>query len=479
MKISELKNKKIRFFLLQSNDTWLFLFKEFYFWYLLNLLIDKLWFKLWNIEAEIVFPFKKYLNNLYDKSLFFEEEVYIFYLENAYHSNNYWYQFVNDFLDKINERWEKKEVYIYSLKISLEEANELLRKYDFVKLIIRTDIEYFFNKFFFDNLKMEDIPNILFKTDNWIVETKKESVEYDLWEYILWWHYSWYIDKFKLSKDYIISILDNDNKYTDDLVTYRWPKEKRINDFRYRPDTSAMISTWRWCKYNCSYCYRWVKYSKVRLIPLDIIKKDLDYLSSMYYEDIYVYDDCFLTTNIWRIDEIINLFSNYNFYYGISIRYEICSAEIFEKLSNINLYRVQIWLQSISLSTNANTWRGLNLSKFKYLVKNFRERWTIVSIDIILWLPWETLKDFIDTLNFAVSLDPWSIHINTLFLNPWTKLTKEKDKYWIATNEDKKLLFSVPTLVSSNSFSQADIVIAKKYIEKISKKYLSTKIILR
>lgn len=479
MVLKDLKNKKIKFFLLQSKYTEMFLFKEFSFWYLLNLLIDRLWFLLKNIEVEIVFPFNKYLDNFYNRLPSFKEDVFVFYLENYYYGNNYWYNFVIDVLEKLKDYDCPPDVYIYTLKTESKESLYFLEKYKFVKIVIRNDIEYFFNEYFFKNVDLKDIPNIIVQ-ENWnIFETKKENITYDLGDYILWWHYSWYLNKFKLSKDYIINLLDEDDWWTDKILTHILPKDKKIANFRYLFDVDAMISTWRGCLYNFSYCYRWIKYSKIRQVPLDIVKKDLDYLKEMYYRSVYLYDDCFLTSNWDRLDSLLELLSNYDFFYWISIRYEMCNSDIFTKLQQIKLYSVQIVLQSISMDSNKTTWSWLDLIKFKDLVLQFRNKWTIVSIDIILWLPWEKLKDFLKTVTFAASLDPWSIHINTLFLNPWTKLSLEQEKYWIKTNVKEKWIFSVPKLLSSDTFSEKDIELARIYVGKLMIKYPNTKIILR
>lgn len=465
---------------MQSNDTGLILFKEFYFWYLLNLLIDKLGFNLYNIEAEIVYPFKKYLIELFSQLENFKEELFVIYLENAYHSNNYSFDFVCELCDRIEKQDHKPDIYIYSLKISHKESVYLLDRYEFIKIVIRTDIEYFFYEIFNQNKLLDQVANIVYKDEsNKIITTEKQKLIYELWDYLLGGHYSGYLNKFKPSKDYIINLLDDDEDDTSDLVTYLRPKSKKIADFRYRPDTGAMISTGRWCRYNCTYCYRWVKYSTVRQVPLDVIEKDLEYLKEMYYEDIYVYDDCFLTTNVDRLEDVLSLMWKYDFYYGLSIRYEMCNPKVFDMLKNINLYRVQIGLQSISLEANKITGRGLNIERFKWIVQKFRERGVVVSIDIILWLPWETLKDFLKTVTFALSLDPGSIHINTLFLNPGTQLYDKQEEYWIVTNSESKTLFSVPALVSSDSFSERDIEIARKFVEKLANKKHNTRIILR
>jgi|SaaInlStandDraft_5_1057022.scaffolds.fasta_scaffold00953_6 biotin synthase-like enzyme len=475
----DLQHKKIRFFLTQSNDTWMYLFKEFYFWYLINLLIDKIGFKLVNIEAEIVFPFQKYFNGLINKISEFREDYFIFYFENSYHSNYYWYEYIIKCLDELKKTNSKIKVILYSLKISEKEALDLMGKYDFIVLCIRTDIEYFFNEYFYNNISIENIDNIIYRDWINIHKTEISNVDYDLSNYIIWWYYSWYLDKFVKSKDYIINIMDDDEWKTSKYISTLRSKDFKINQFRYSSNVSAMISTWRWCKYKCSYCFRGVKYSKVRQIPLDIIKKDLDYLKSMHYEEIYIYDDCFLTTNFDRLESLINLLNQYDFYYWISIRYEMCIAKTFELLKSMKFYRIQIWLQSISSFSNTESGRGVNIDKFRQIVKYFRKNWIKISIDLILWLPWDTLKDFIDSFNFTVKLDPGSIHINSLFLNPGTKLYEKQKEYWIKLKKDKDDLFIVSWIESSDTFSKLDFEIARRYVWKVSDKLTNTKVLLR
>ena len=478
MLLNELKTKSIRFFVTQSNDMWMILMKEFYFWYLLNLLIDKLDFKLNNINLEIVYPTNNYINNLFKNCKYFKEEYFVFYLENSYHSNNYSLNFLKVFLDKAE--LSNKKIIIYSKKINDEKSEILLKNYENIILIIKSEIEYFFYQFFYNKLDINNIWNLIYRQTNWsLIYTKKEDVNYDLKDYILWWHYSWYLDKFQKSKDYIMNMIDDDNDRTSNLLTYNYPKNIKISHFRNQTDDFAMISSGRWCKYKCNYCYRWAKFSKIRNIPITIIKKDLDYLNNNFYKNIYFYDDCFLTTNYDRIDAILWLMSKYQFKYWISIRYEICSDEIFEKLLKINFYRIQIWLQSTSFIGNKASWRNVNIEKFKLLILKFNEKNIHTSIDIILWLPWDSLNDFIETLNFAISLNPWNIHINTLFINQWTKLYDEIDKHWIITNNPDNYLFSAPNILESKTFSKKDIILAKKYVEKIKEKIKSINIILR
>jgi radical SAM superfamily enzyme YgiQ (UPF0313 family) len=242
-----------------------------------------------------------------------------------------------------------------------------------------------------------------------------------------------------------------------------------------------MLTTWRWCKYNCSYCYRWVKYSAVRQISLETIKKDLDYLSELKYEYVSLYDDCFITTNLDRLDELISLLGKYSFIYRISVRFEVCSSEVLDKISKLRIEKIQIWLQSISIEVNKEIKRWFNKKRFEEILLKLRSLWISVSLDLIIWLPWEWLKWFLKTFNYAVSLNPSGIHVNTLFLNPWTELYKKQKEYWITTDNSKSIasLFHVNTVKSSNDFSEKDIIMAKKYVSYYMKKIKSIDFVLR
>ncbi len=242
-----------------------------------------------------------------------------------------------------------------------------------------------------------------------------------------------------------------------------------------------MLATWRWCKYNCSYCYRWVKYSNIRQISLETLKKDLDYLTNLKYKYIYIYDDCFITTNLNRLDEIIKLLNNYDFEYQLATRYEVCTSENLLKLSKLNIKRIQIWLQSISLDVNKTIKRWFNKNEFELTIQQIKNLWIKVSLDIILWLPWEWIKWFIKTFNYAVTLNPSNININSLFLNPGTELYKNKKKYWIITKTSNitKNLFHVQSIKSSNSFSIIDIKFARKYVLYYINKLKNINIVLR
>ena len=330
--IKQIKKKNIRIFPFQTKDVSFLLYNDLSCGYLLSLLIDKLWFSIFQFNITYIFPFNKFVDKILSELKSFKEEYFIFFLENYFHSSNYAMSFIKIILEKLKKQETKPYIIIHSIKAPKNEIINLINKYDFVLLIITWDIEKFFNDFFYKKIKIEDIWNIIYKDDKWEIKiNKQENITENLWEYIIWAYHTKYYSFFPKVKDNIIAIID-DNKDSNDNIYYKWSKYKIIKYFRYSWETEAMLSTWRWCKYNCTYCYRWVKYSIVRQIPLKIIKKDLDYLQKLWYRYIYFYDDCFITTNKDRLCKIVNLLNKYDFTYWISSRYEIFNIKILNEI---------------------------------------------------------------------------------------------------------------------------------------------------
>jgi radical SAM superfamily enzyme YgiQ (UPF0313 family) len=205
--------------------------------------------------------------------------------------------------------------------------------------------------------------------------------------------------------------------------TIRWSQER------------VMLSTWRGCKYKCAYCYRGAKYSKIRQIPLDILEKDLIYLEKMGYKEVLLYDDCFLTTNVDRLEEIVTIMRRHQLKYHIAVRFEMCSPERLTLLEDAHIQSIQIGLQAVSIAANKLSKRGFHDGSFTRVINSLRERWIRVSIDTILWLPDDSIRWFIDTIKYAIALQPGAIVVNTLYLNPRTELYKTQTNYSMQTRK--------------------------------------------
>ncbi len=457
----EFLKSKVKIFPNHTTDRYFLKYRSTEVWYLLCLLIDKCWKNKSDFSVTTIYPFRDVFDDIEKNICFYNEKYFVFFLENFLHSNEYYFWYIKLLLDKLEKSWIKdKKIIIHSYKLSKQESKEIMDRYKIVEVIIRTDIEYFFNEILYKGTDIDDINNILYRDIDWnVVCTNDKIEESDINDYILWSYYSWYLVELQDDLDIKLKILKDDEKMKNVLMN--WMKD-------------VLISTWKWCLYNCMYCFRWVRFSKIRQISLDTIKKDLDYFQENWYKNVYLYDDCFLTTNISRIDEMMKLLNNYDLSYYVAIRYEMAVRDnIMKMLIESNINKIQIWLQTTNKDITKIIWRSLDIESFKNVIKSLKDKWKKVSIDLILWLPQDNMKNFINTFNFAVSLNPSSIFVNSLFLNPWTELYKNKEKYWIEfdNKNNHHSLHSVPYIKWSITFPQKDLELTRKYIDKVKSLY--------
>ncbi len=340
-----------------------------------------------SIAAESLYPFKKYDAELLRNLPHYREDFFFFFLEEYYHSSGYLLPYLVSLFERAPEAFAKKGTIVHSFKISESESLELMRKFPFVSLVIRTDAEYFFYQKYCQGKPFEEIPNVTYRNeDGEPVASFSEDVGYPLSEYLVPGYRNGVAIRDKDSIHRIIGLLDDDGDRTDDREFYRRPKARVVEHLEKSLASQgyAMLTTGRGCKYGCTYCYRGVKYSKIRQIPLETIEADLEELKKYGFKTVYLYDDCFLTTNADRIDEIVNLLGRYPFRYQIAVRYEICTPAMFRKLQDLSISFVQIGLQSVSKATNAVMGRGFREEPFRNVVAEFKKRGTYVSVDTIL-----------------------------------------------------------------------------------------------
>jgi coproporphyrinogen III oxidase-like Fe-S oxidoreductase len=104
-----------------------------------------------------------------------------------------------------------------------------------------------------------------------------------------------------------------------------------------------------------------------------------------------------------------------------------------------------------------------------------------VSIDTILGLPDDSIRGFIETIKFALSLQPGTIVVNTLYLNPRTELHRKKDEHGIVTRRSRGVLqyFKADMILSSKDFTTSDIDFCKKFLIQCQKDIHSTRFVIR
>jgi coproporphyrinogen III oxidase-like Fe-S oxidoreductase len=121
--------------------------------------------------------------------------------------------------------------------------------------------------------------------------------------------------------------------------------------------------------------------------------------------------------------------------------------------------------------------RGFREESFRRVVSEFKDRGTRVSVDTILGLPGETFEDFVETYKTAVMMEPNGIVVNSLFLNPGTKLSEHSHEYGIEFQRSDA--HNVPVITGSVTFPQANIARARNYVKRSMEKFSNIEITLR
>ncbi len=243
--VKNIQHSKIRLFPLQTRDSSFIMFPDLPTSYLITFLTEKCNFKRSQFTIDYVYPFQKYVEKTLHQICTYEEDYFVFYLENYYHSSDFALGFVDLALEVLNQKkGNKPRVIIHTHKADFEDCNTMIQKYDFVEAVLRTDLEYYFYELFVQGNEVSTIPNILYRDEKGKLHINEDSsVSHDLSDYVLGAYYNGMYAHFPKSKEQIISLLDDDDELTDETVYYRWPKKKFIESFRYLWQAEAMLTT--------------------------------------------------------------------------------------------------------------------------------------------------------------------------------------------------------------------------------------------
>lgn len=381
--------ESLRIFYPQTRDPGMLLWPEVQAGYASAFLTGKLGMNPQDVRVESMYPFPKYHAELLRELPNFREKTFLFFLENYYHSSIFCDRYVASVFESAPEVFKNREVIVQSSKMGEEASLEYLRRFPFVKVLVRTDVEYYFLEKYVRGKKDSEIANVTYRDDNGNpAVSASEDVTFDLSECVFPGYEDGVILREKDNYHRIVGFLHDDTGAEDDKFYYRKTRATFLRQLENAfLKKKAIITTGRGCRYKCTYCYRGAKYSKVRQLPLETIKKDLDVLKNCGFKTVYVYDDCFATTNFDRMAEIVELFASYDFEYQIAVRYETCTGDNLELLKNLKLSFVQIGLQSASKATNAKIGRNFHHERMKKVVSFLKENGAYVSLDVILGLP--------------------------------------------------------------------------------------------
>lgn len=212
----------------------------------------------------------------------------------------------------------------------------------------------------------------------------------------------------------------------------------------------------RGCPFKCSFCFESRGVAGVRQFSLDRLQKELELFESKKVSQVFVLDPTF-NRDTKRAKQILRMILKTAplIHFTFEVRTEFLDAEMAELFAMINC-SLQIGLQSAIPGVLANVNRKIDPDKYAEKISLLNSAGVVFGLDLIYGLPGDNLKGFIQSLNYALRLQPNHIDIFPLAVLPGTALYDEAESFNL--NYLKKTPY---TLISSPGFSVSDMTAAE------------------
>jgi tRNA A37 methylthiotransferase MiaB len=224
----------------------------------------------------------------------------------------------------------------------------------------------------------------------------------------------------------------------------------------------AFLASSRGCSFGCFYCFRSVKFDRVRLFSVERFFDEMEYLLDGFgVTTFFVLDDAFLYSKE-RLREFAVEFrarSRRNpklaaVRLHLMARPESIDAEVAGLLSELQTSWIQIGLQTVHPDLQRYMARRVPVAHFRSIAGWLHERKIGLLVDVIMGLPGDSISTFRETLDYALSLRPISMQVKQLYLNANTLFSVERDKYGIRVEESERE-FDAPYVVAASGLEES------------------------
>lgn len=229
-------------------------------------------------------------------------------------------------------------------------------------------------------------------------------------------------------KDDTGKIVNNPNRpLIENLDELPFPfREFYVNKKDMKKTTSeGIIFATRGCPYQCIFCASsriWTR--KVRYRSAENIVAELAELKNNYDLRFIRFDDDAFTINkdfVTRVcDLIIQKKLGINWY--CSTRVDMITKGLLEKMKASGCIQISFGVESGSDETLKRIKKGINKQQIKRAFQLAKEAKIYTGAYVMIGFPWETEKDMLETINFAIGLEPSYIIFSIVTPYPGTEL---------------------------------------------------------
>ncbi|MEM5806788.1 MAG: radical SAM protein [Candidatus Aenigmatarchaeota archaeon] len=185
---------------------------------------------------------------------------------------------------------------------------------------------------------------------------------------------------------------------------------------------TSMIGS-RGCPYSCNFCF---KSTEFRYRSVKNLVDEIEECISFGIEDIQFYDETFTFSKIRTreiCDEIIKRKLNIDF--GIRTRTDLVDRELMKKLKKAGCVRINYGVESGNPKILKEIGKDSKLERIKEVFRITKNESIEAIAYFMIGFPNETKKGILDTIDFAIELDPDYCIFSMLIPYPGTKLYKD------------------------------------------------------
>lgn len=230
-------------------------------------------------------------------------------------------------------------------------------------------------------------------------------------------------------------------------------------------DKEACLETQRGCVFKCHFCYYHKSFKKVRFFSMQRVREELLFLLSQKLNSIYLMDPVF-NLDIKRAKDICQFIienNKNNIPFHVEIRAELMDAELAELFHKANIKYIEVGLQSAEKRVLSAINRRLNSQRFMRGIKLLNKFGANTEVQLILGLPRERKQSFLNSLAFAINLEPKRLIVARLQVLPGTYLWHKAKRLGIIYEKDPPYYF-----LKSRSLRFDELIELEKVINSVS-----------
>ena len=218
-----------------------------------------------------------------------------------------------------------------------------------------------------------------------------------------------------------------------------FPMDKYHSSANLRGKRTLNMITSRGCPYRCTYCSSPMIFGQsFRYLSTENVINEMIELRDVYGADsIQFYDETF-TVNRQRVidlcDEIIK--QKINMQWACFTRVNIVDKELLQKMKDAGCYLIFFGIESGVQRLIDLVKKDITLDQARNAVKLCKETGIQAWCSFIIGLPSETKEESLQTINFALELDPEYVQFPIFMPWPGTSIYETAKEYGIIMNED-------------------------------------------